>query len=280
MVLDAATPADQGRPLAPRHAAEASHELAETDLTFTRRNGIETLMAHWGLLAALVALLAAMKWAGVISTDAVLAVPVIVAVVVQTSAAVVVTLLVVVAVNNRHSYDQTDRWDGPSSAVPVIALLVVTSQTGGATSPVWLLVILATAYLATALPHEYRWYVAVALLAAPAASAAVAGWGDRADLVWVAALTVTVPVLYLFVRGISRALYDEAERIAADHQVFKTQVDDLSVVLSAMARGDLHSAIEHGVVGDESSGDLADLTSAMDHTLESLRGLVSRVRVG
>src|SRR6185295_10680404 len=64
-------------------------------------------------------------------------------------------------------------------------------------------------------------------------------------------------------------------------RVFQRQVEDLSGVLSTMARGDLHSAAERAAqVAEGSNGDLADLASSMDHTLESLRGLVSRVRVG
>jgi methyl-accepting chemotaxis protein len=258
-------------------AGASGRDASDHNLLFTARNGVETLALHWGLLVAAAGLLAAL-----VSLDAANVTPLLVsAAATQLVCAVVVSALVVAAVRLHHSYDQTDRWDGPSAAVPVLTLAAITIETGGPRSPAWVLVFLATAYLATALPHEFRAYVAGVLLALPAISMYASGNNSSIDLVWVSVMTLSLPVMYLFVRGISRALYDEADRIAADHRDFQEHVAELSTVLGSMAVGDLYYAgIRASEVAHDSNGDLAGLATSMDDTLESLRGLVSRVRVG
>ena len=89
--------------------AGAVPEAPESDapdhiLVFSRRNGIETLAVHWGLLLALAGALVSLNWVGTLTVTPLL----IVAAAVQTTCAVVVTVLVGSAVRRRHTYDQTD----------------------------------------------------------------------------------------------------------------------------------------------------------------------------
>src|SRR4051794_10763973 len=114
MVLDGVATDDEARP------------TDDGDLRFTRRNGVETLCAHWGLLVALGGLFAALNWADALALTPSLRLVALLAAAIQTIAAVVVTVLVVMAVRRNHTYDKTDVWDGPFAAVPVLALIVST----------------------------------------------------------------------------------------------------------------------------------------------------------
>jgi methyl-accepting chemotaxis protein len=94
-------------------------------------------------------------------------------------------------------------------------------------------------------------------------------------------LAIALPVFYLYVRTATRSLYDEAERIAETHRDFKGHVEELSDALLRASQGDLVEGSDHAQhVIDASGGDMAEFAASLDHTLGSLRGLVSRVRVG
>ena len=246
-------------------------------LRYTTRNGVETLAVHWGLLVGLGVTLAGVQWARELEVGPLLGV----AVAIQLIGAIGVTLLVLNALRREHTYEQTDPWDGPTAGIPVIALMLATIATGGAQSPVWLLVFVGAAYLATALPFEYRWLVAAPLALAPWSVLVATDSGNRTDVVATAVLSVALPVFYLYVRSASRALYDEAERIAETHRDFKGHVEELSDALHRASQGDLIEGSDHAQhVIDASGGDMAEFAASLDHTLGSLRGLVSRVRVG
>jgi methyl-accepting chemotaxis protein len=91
----------------------------------------------------------------------------------------------------------------------------------------------------------------------------------------------------LHVQQTSRTLYDTAEGTGWDQAQLVDQVRQLSEALSSAAQGDLTTRVE---LQDLDDGDnefgfqrtryVVALSQSFDHTLESLRGLVSRVRVG
>ena len=250
---------------------------AETSLRFSRRNAIETVTLHWGLVAAVVGVTSGLAWA----VDYRPTVAGMTGLLVQVLFAGLATVLSVRAVRAGDTYDETDRWDGPISIVPVVAIGVGITATGGVRSPLWFIAILGICYLATALPHEYRLYVAIALLAMPIIIAYTADDRTRMDLLWTVLLSVMLPVLYLFIRGMSRALYDEADKLAVVHADFSDNIDRLSDALTTAAQGDLSGAANRSTqVVDSSDGSMAVLAHSLAATVVSLETLVSRVRVG
>ena len=101
------------------------------------------------------------------------------------------------------------------------------------------------------------------------------------------AYTVGLPAAFLIVRGVSRSLYDTAEGTGWDQAQLVDQVRQLSEALTSASQGDLTTRVElvdlddsENEFGFERTQYIVALSQSFDHTLESLRGLVSRVRVG
>jgi methyl-accepting chemotaxis protein len=110
---------------------------------------------------------------------------------------------------------------------------------------------------------------------------------DSGDIALLIGLSIALPASFLFIRGTSRALYDAAEGTGWDQAELVEQVRQLSEAMTAASRGDLTAEV-HLTVGEPQTGEfafersryVAELSQSFDFTLESLRGLVSRVRVG
>jgi len=95
---------------------------------------------------------------------------------------------------------------------------------------------------------------------------------------------VLVPATFLVVRAIAAHMYGDSETSMWSREVLNARVRDLSNPLEQVAGGDLTIAgsllaiVEVGKEGEDDP--LLLLTGSFDDTLESLRGLVGRVRVG
>jgi methyl-accepting chemotaxis protein len=162
--------------------------------------------------------------------------------------------------------------------------------TGGVASPMWIVVLLAAAYLATVLVYASGWII-VGLLAV---AAPVSGWLSGtvsaamvpAETAWTVALTVGMPAVFMIVRGVSRSLYEAAEGTAWQQAVVSVQVRELADVLGKVSQGDLSPVGELATVSTEHGGDLettqviVELSSAFDHAVGNLRVLVEQIRGG
>ena len=98
------------------------------------------------------------------------------------------------------------------------------------------------------------------------------------------AIIVLLPMTYLMLRAVSQHMYGDSEKSMWEREVLTARVRELSVPLEQIATGDLSLAgkLVDFIETDREVNDdhLRELTGSMDHSLESLRGLVSRVRVG
>ena len=288
--LEASADVGTGRP----SPVTASELLAQIDrsksggasLTFSRRNMIETILLHFGLLAFTVLSIVLWKQA----TDSVLEPWLFGSVGVQAAVAVVATFLAVRSYRLKHTYESTDRWDGVTGSLQVGAIALGTVWTGGITSPLWLVVVVGTMYLATVLVYTGGLIFIVALAAGPTLS----GWlSDSLDaqqtplaVPMLVGLTIALPAAFLIVRGVSKDLYDAAEGSGWDQVVVKSQVRELVDNLSHVSEGDLTVQPDSILTADEREGHqetseyLQALAGVFAHTVESLRVLVGSVRVG
>ncbi len=208
-------------------------------LQFNRRNAVETIGLHAGLTAftALIVGLWVSGVAGAVdgSVWVVLALMLVVA--------VVASVLSVRSFRRGDFYSTTDVWDGLCGTGQLLAASMITVWTGGVSSPMWIVVLLAAAYLATVLVYASGWII-VGLLAV---AAPVSGWLSGtvsaamvpAETAWTVALTVGMPAVFMIVRGVSRSLYEAAEGTAWQQAVVSVQVRELADVLGKVSQGDL-----------------------------------------
>jgi methyl-accepting chemotaxis protein len=256
-------------------------------LSFTRRNMIETLSLHVGLVAFSVTL-GLMYFLG-------LDLPAPPAVWGVWGAGALVALiassLAVRAYRERHTYARTDRWDGVLGVTQTTVVASVSIWTGGVSSGQWLPVAVGSVYLGSVLVFRSGWAMAALLVALPTITQLAAegriGGSDWSTLTLLVGLTVGLPAAFLIVRGVSRSLYDTAEGTGWEQAQLIDQVRQLSEALKAASQGDLTTRVNLGQLDEidsefdfERTQYLVALAESFDFTLGSLRGLVSSVRVG
>jgi hypothetical protein len=197
-------------------------------LSFTRRNMIETISLHVGLVAFSVAL-GLMYFLG---RD--FAVPPVVWGVwgVGALVALIASSLAVRAYRERHTYVRTDRWDGVLGVLQTTTVASVTIWTGGVNSGQWMPVVVGAVYLGSVLVFRSGWAMAALLAALPtitqlAAEGRIVG-SDWNTLTMLVGLTVGLFAAFLIVRGVSRSLYDTAEGTGWEQAQLIDQVRRLS----------------------------------------------------
>ncbi len=192
---------------------------------------------------------------------------------------------------SHHTYLRTDRWDTVTGVAQAVVLSLATIWTGGVSSAQWLSIVVLSAYLGTVMVYRAGWAMAGLLAVLPAVTqyAAEEALPDASSesVTMLLALTLGLPAAFLIVRGVSRSLYDTAEGTGWDQAQLVDQVRQLSEALASASQGDLTTRVELVHLDDsanefglERTQYIVALSRSFDHTLESLRGLVSRVRVG
>ena len=255
-------------------------------LRFTKRNMIESIALHLGLVLFSVTL-------GLVlfhGRQETVPVPLWGVWALGAGIAVSVVVLAVRAFYGRHTYARTDPWDSWLGIVQTVTVAAAAVWTGGVASAQWLAVVVAIAYLGTVLVFGLGWLMVGLLAVAPVAAQLAAGGDlgtmDTGTVTLLIGLTVGLPSAFLIVRGVSRSLYDSAEGSGWDQAQLIEQVRRLSEALSAASQGDLTAHVELDQIDDgdefglERNQYLVALSGSFDHTIGSLRGLVSRVRVG
>jgi methyl-accepting chemotaxis protein len=97
------------------------------------------------------------------------------------------------------------------------------------------------------------------------------------------AVLLALPLGFFILRTVAQHMYAGSEENMWQREVLAARVRDLNAPLEQAAAGDLSMAgqLVHAMGAERFENDpLVELTGSFDHTLESLRGLVSRVRVG
>ncbi len=245
-------------------------------LPFGRRSAIETTVLHWSL----VGLGVVVSWLWLSArheTAPLLLVAVTAAMIAVASAA---TGLAWRAVARRHSFEVTDRWDGTCGVLQLGLVEAATLSTGGSRSPLWIVALLCAVYLATVLVYAAGWGVAALIAGGAAASAAITHTATGPNAAYAVSVVVGGSAIFLLVRGVSRSLYDAAERNGWSHEVLNAHVEELSATLAQTAKGDLTVSMRRSGNVDLEHNPLDRLGDALDETVDQLRVLVDAVRVG
>jgi methyl-accepting chemotaxis protein len=256
-------------------------------LLFTRRNMWETSAFHVGLVVFAIGL--GTLWVMATGESPGPQLLVVWAVVVLVAATAVT--LAVRAGTQGHTYEQTDVWDAGTAVVQTVVIVVSTFWTGGVTSPEWLVALVGVVYLGTLLVYRSGLVWAGLLALMPTVSAyAYSGAippADSTTFSLLVGMTIALPASFLFIRATSRSLYVAAENSGLDQAELVAQVQQLSDAMGAASGGDLTSEVRvffddarYEELGLQRAQHMAALAGSFDHTLGSLRGLVSRVRVG
>ncbi len=255
-------------------------------LPFSRKNALETIALHIGLTLFAGVLVSVWTFGDNAETSRAITACLVVMVAIAATAAA----LSVRAVQRRDYYSVTDIWDGICGTAQLVVAAVITIWTGGVTSPVWIVVMLASAYLATVLVYASGWIIVALLAVAPPLSGWLSGTVNpdmnTQDAAWGLALTIGMPAMFLIVRGVSLSLYEEAEGRGWQQALLSTQIRELSEVLTRVSDGDLSGGVELVSVSEEHGGDSAatevvlDLAAAFEDAVGNLRVLVEQIRGG
>ena len=192
----------------------------------------------------------------------------------------------VLAINRQLTFEITDPWETLIGVVIVVALLAGVVGTGGALSPVWLLLVLGAGHLGVAALHRAGYLVLVVLVVGSVVALSIGQSQTREHLAWAVVEVMALAAAFWFVRTMVSSLYDRAESSGWDQQVLLVQVQEIADVLAKAGKGELN----HKIVVDHSTSEgghgsagadyVTILATGLDETLEALRGLVGRVRSG
>ncbi len=202
----------------------------------------------------------------------------------QVAVAIAATTFAWRAVIQQHSYFQTDHWDQGCTWSQSFGAVLGTFAIAGTSSPAWFAIVLVMVYAATLMTGVTGVIYATLLSISAAASATVNHqWTPEGTPIAIA-IVVFLPMTYLMLRAVSQHMYGDSEKSMWEREVLTARVRELSVPLEQIAMGDLSLAgkLVDFIETDREVNDdhLRELTGSMDHSLESLRGLVGRVRVG
>ncbi len=199
--------------------------------------------------------------------------------------ALTATALSVRAWRGQLGIDTTSVWDPVTCLFQLSAALVMCYTLGGFNGSGWGLVLVLLPYLGVVFSDVQLRGLAVAV----GVGIASAGWLSQswtAENIPTAFMVVAVAVLGTwFTEQSATYLFNMRRRAQAQQNELELRIATISTALGAAAAGDLtvHTPKELSMDGGGSDlqvDQLGSLARSFDHTLESLRGLVSRVRVG
>jgi methyl-accepting chemotaxis protein len=196
--------------------------------------------------------------------------------------ALVVNVLLVAYLANRavargDSFEETDRWDRPTTSVTLLLSLSFGVFAGGLDGPVPVLALVMITYASGVYGDLVARFLGLFIAAGIVVTGLVTdSWADEG-----AARGIGLCVLAIVLATVTDLLTMSMLRAQAEAQTTKhaveADVEALSRAADEVASGDL--AVEMARL-DLRAEDTSALAGRLDHTLGSLRGLVSRVRVG
>jgi methyl-accepting chemotaxis protein len=188
-----------------------------------------------------------------------------------------VTYLAHRAVTTGDSFEETDRWDRPTTSITLIVSLCFGAFAGGLDGPVPVLALVMITYASGVYGDLVARFLGVFIAGGIVLVGVVTdSWGGEG-----AARGIGLCVLAVVLATVTDLLTMSMLRAQADAQATKRAVEADVMALSGaadeVASGDL--AVEMSALSLQAE-DTAALAGRLDHTLGSLRGLVSSVRVG
>jgi methyl-accepting chemotaxis protein len=184
----------------------------------------------------------------------------------------------------RHSYYDTDRWDQVCTWSQTAGAVAGTFALGGTSSPTWFAVVVVMIYAATLMTGVSGLVYAALIGVAAGGTATLNGQWAPETLPVTLAVVLLLPIGSVMLRTVAQHMYADSETSMWEREMLTARVRELAEPLQSIAAGDLSLAgklVDSMHVGDDVHDDhLRELTGSFDSTLESLRGLVGRVRSG
>ena len=250
---------------------------------YTRRNSVESSAQHWLVFLAALAT-SWLAWGPMSLEVNAVAAPAILGVLLLNASAV--TALSRLAVHKGQTLEDTMAWESVTTYVSLVAVGVLVAVTGGLAAPTLFIAFMWGPYLGMSVEIGYTirgWLILVG------GAVGIAGWYSgtwashwETGALVAASLTFIIGIVYFYASD----LY--AERFTAEQMeaAVSHRVVQISQVLVAAAEGNLAATVGAVTTADEGAmtegrvEEMDDLAQALDRTVGSLRGLVSRVRVG
>jgi methyl-accepting chemotaxis protein len=246
---------------------------------YSRRNFIETAAQHWG--GALVAAVLVLLTSHLVPDAPVRPLATAGWLVGLCAVAALATGLGWRDFKRQRVLEETLRWEFTTIFGVLIAMTGLMAAAGGTAGLVPFLAILWVPYLGMTI--SLGWGVTQGLLLGTGPLIAGAASGTlSAHLAPALALAIVVSAATVVTYVFADDLYGTRFSAEAHEAVLLLRIDELSRALAVAAGGDLGVRLDRSVV-ESTEVDLAaldGLAAAFDHTLGSLRGLVSQIRVG
>jgi methyl-accepting chemotaxis protein len=246
-------------------------------IPYTRRSRLETVMSHSGVVvAAPVLVWATYRFVPEIRSEFVWGAIAALYGVLLANLAVVIWLAHR-SVARSDSFEETDRWDRPTTAVTFVVALSLGAFAGGLAGPVPVLCLVIITYASGVFGGIVARFLGLIIAGAIVLMGVVTdtwqGEGAARGLGLCVLAIVLSAVTDLMTMSMLRA-QEEAQNM---RRVVESDVDAISRAAEVVASG--HLEVQMAALPLEGS-DTGALAGRLDHTLGSLRGLVSRVRVG
>ncbi len=246
-----------------------------SEIPYTSRSRLETVASHVGVaLAAPVLIWATAKfepfldfnWPALAGLYAALLVNV-----------VLVSYLANRAVSRGDSFAETDRWDRPTTSVTLILSLSFGVFAGGLAGPVPVVALVMITYASGVYGGIVARFLGLFIAAGMVVTGVVTdSWGGEGAARGIGLIVLAI-VLATVTDLMTMSMYRAQAEAQATRHAVESDVVAMSGAADEVAAGDL--AVEMSSLTLQAEGTVA-LAGRLDHTLGSLRGLVSRVRVG
>jgi methyl-accepting chemotaxis protein len=152
----------------------------------------------------------------------------------------------------------------------------VVSATGGVQGPFWIGYLGVVLFAAVAMSTSQACLLGVATSVGLLVATSVSGSLDGGVLGSLVLVGVAFPLAAWFNASLAAAVWELTAQAQAEREVLESRVGELSGYLERAAAGDLNLEVD----ADGESSQLQGLSTAFNHTIVNLRGLVTQIRSG
>jgi methyl-accepting chemotaxis protein len=152
----------------------------------------------------------------------------------------------------------------------------VVSATGGVQGPFWIGYLGVVLFAAVAMSTAQACLLGVATSVGLLVATALSGPLDGAVVGPLLLVGIAFPLAAWFNASLAAAVWELSARASAERAALESRVGELSAYLERAAAGDLNLEVD----ASSESSQLQGLSSAFNHTISNLRGLVAQIRSG